>query len=577
MFAQIHSLYFSLITLSTVGYGDIFPVSKSEITATICYVSFNILVMANIIGVVSALAALKDTGLAEQRARIARFERMLEREHITADVVKATREYLRLALHFSQVDVDSLPVSVRMRIRSERFGDLLRTMPLFHGTSENFIRECISLVKEDSFMKGLDVVRRGDLSTRLIIVIDGHATIEASGAKSVAALEYVGLDDSIAHTPEVHSRDYTAAILHRRACFGTEGFVCGMSQPWTIRAATLLRVVSIDEEDRRELERSNPNDWSKMRTNLKMMTKTFLKACETTLSQVVSGKALDTRLRIDRLRTSLEAPSMISEDCVNDLIQVTHSVLEGIQRDASRASHSLSALHCHVAGSGDVKELRQLVELVPVSEVPGDYDGRVALHLAAANGHVDCIRLLLGAGANANAVDRFGRTPLMEAVLNNQKEVIKLLREHDAELRLDNRAAAQYLCDAASASDITLIRNYLDAGVNPNVQDYDFRTCLMIAAAEGSLPICRMLLEKGANANAKDRWGHTAADEAKHFSHTGALYDLIVSAQKDNQNDQGKDMKEKRSRPTPRQRSPSVLFDVPDLETKDDIATFNMY
>ena len=153
--------------------------------------------------------------------------------------------------------------------------------------------------------------------------------------------------------------------------------------------------------------------------------------------------------------------------------------------------------------------------------------------MAAANGHISCVELLLGAGADPSVVDRFGRTPLSEAVLNNQAKVIKLLREHGGELKLESQVAASYLCGAAHAGDTVLLRNYLDAGINPNASDYDLRTCLQVAAAEGALPVCRELLKRGANARAKDRWGHTAADEANTFGHTDALYDLLVSAEKD--------------------------------------------
>ncbi|KAJ8613812.1 hypothetical protein CTAYLR_004929 [Chrysophaeum taylorii] len=531
----VHSLYFSVITMSTVGYGDIYPVSKSEVTVTICYVLINIFLMANIIGVVSALAALKDTDLAEQRSRIARFERMLESEHISHDVANATKEYLRLALRYAQVDVDALPISVRLRIRTERFGEVLRSLPLFRGTSDRFVRECISLVKEDSFVRGLDVVRSGDLGSRLIIIVEGHATLEvAAAAADNDDVHAAGADEiSLARSSRKESNEYTAAVLYRHSCFGAESFVCGMVQPWTVCARTLLRVISLDEVDRRELERSHPNDWSKMRSNLLGMTASFKQAAQLLATQITNGTGLDTQLKVDRLKMSLEAPSMMPRQCADRLVEDATRVMESIARDASGASHSLSALHCHIAGNGDVKELRRLIDLVPVSQVPGDYDNRCALHLAAANGRVECVRLLVGAGADVSAVDRFGRTPLMEAVLNDKPEVIAFLRSHDAELRMSDRLTAQSLCDAAFAGDSKLLANFLNAGANPNASDYDLRTPLMIAAAEGSLPLCRELLARGANPRAKDRWGHTPADEAKHFGHTGALCDLLLSAEKD--------------------------------------------
>lgn len=535
----ITSLYFSVITVSTVGYGDIYPVSKSEVTTTILYVLMNILLMANIIGVVSALAALEDTDLAEQRARIGRVERMLDTEKISTEVAMATLEYMRLALRFSKAEIDTLPLSVRTRIRAERFGDLLEKLPLFKGTSDRFVRECIALVKEDSFVKGLEIMRRGDLGSRLIIILEGHATLEVTTMSD---------DELLGHYAVVTGKDYSAAILHNRSCFGTEGFVCDMPQPFTVRAQTLLRVVSIDEEDRRELERCHPNDWSKLRSNLLNITNSLKSAAEAILHQISNGTASENRLKIEHLRMSLEAPALMPEACAERLVTETETIIEGIKSESSRASHSLSALHCHVASTGDAKELRALTNLVPVSEVQGDYDGRTALHLAAGNGHVQCVKLLLDAGSDPNPVDRFGRTPLLEAVLHDEAEVIDLLMERGGELKMKPLEAAQELCKAASTGDLKLLHNYLKAGMNPNASDYDLRTCLMVAAAEGSSQMCRELLSFGANAMAKDRWGHTPADEAKTFGHTGALYDMLKKAEENALSDHEKKWQETRSR-----------------------------
>mmetsp|Transcript_15959 Transcript_15959/g.48271 ORF Transcript_15959/g.48271 Transcript_15959/m.48271 type:complete len:187 (-) Transcript_15959:13-573(-) len=169
--------------------------------------------------------------------------------------------------------------------------------------------------------------------------------------------------------------------------------------------------------------------------------------------------------------------------------------------------------------------LKRLLEIVPVSEVPGDYDKRTALHLAAAEGQRECAEILVQAGADRNAVDRFGRTPLHEAVLNGKDALILFLAQHGARLHLQNPASV--LCDAANQGDLPLLRRYCDAGADPNAADYDSRTCLMLAAANGNLPLCQLLIDRGAAPAATDRWGHTAHDEALRYGHTGSLADLL--------------------------------------------------
>lgn len=41
-----------------------------------------------------------------------------------------------------------------------------------------------------------------------------------------------------------------------------------------------------------------------------------------------------------------------------------------------------------------------------------DYDKRTALHVAACEGHVDAVRLLVREGADLNITDRYNATPL---------------------------------------------------------------------------------------------------------------------------------------------------------------------
>ncbi|GAA6088800.1 glutaminase kidney isoform, mitochondrial isoform X1, partial [Tachysurus ichikawai] len=51
-------------------------------------------------------------------------------------------------------------------------------------------------------------------------------------------------------------------------------------------------------------------------------------------------------------------------------------------------------------------------------------------------------------------------------------------------------------------------------------KDYDSRSALHVAAAEGHVDVVRFLLEAcKVNPVPKDRWGNTPLDEATHFGH----------------------------------------------------------
>lgn len=64
-----------------------------------------------------------------------------------------------------------------------------------------------------------------------------------------------------------------------------------------------------------------------------------------------------------------------------------------------------------------------------------DYDFRTPLHLAASEGAFSIVKWLLDTRASVNAVDRFKRTPLEDAVRGDHKEVVQLLLECGGRVR----------------------------------------------------------------------------------------------------------------------------------------------
>jgi len=82
----------------------------------------------------------------------------------------------------------------------------------------------------------------------------------------------------------------------------------------------------------------------------------------------------------------------------------------------------------------------------------------------------------------------------------------------------DKCVILQKAIEAASDGNLTLLKKFKDK-TDLSKGDYDKRTPLHLAAAEGHLDVVKYLIDQGINVNSKDRWEHTALDEAKHNKH----------------------------------------------------------
>jgi uncharacterized protein len=165
------------------------------------------------------------------------------------------------------------------------------------------------------------------------------------------------------------------------------------------------------------------------------------------------------------------------------------------------------------------------------------------LMLAAREGHVGVARLLVGAGADIDAVAGDGKTALAIAIFDGSYELASFLVDNHADV---NKADAQRFTPLFWAVDrrnmetapsfpwmvtldpLPLIRKLLDAGANPNAVVNNtprgrmregsprivFATALMRAAFAGDLELVKLLLDRGADPKIASRDGETMLSAA---------------------------------------------------------------
>lgn len=116
---------------------------------------------------------------------------------------------------------------------------------------------------------------------------------------------------------------------------------------------------------------------------------------------------------------------------------------------------------------------------------------------------------------DVNAEDEDGVIPLVTACRVGDARLVRLLLGAGA----DVNAACSFdsytaLHAAACEGHAECCRLLLEHGANPNARNFVGMTPLYVAALEGAADCCEVLLEHGADVNAKDDDGETALDLA---------------------------------------------------------------
>ena len=65
-------------------------------------------------------------------------------------------------------------------------------------------------------------------------------------------------------------------------------------------------------------------------------------------------------------------------------------------------------------------------------------------HIAAYEGYIEILRVLLDHGCDVNAKDRWGTTPLDSAIVGNQTECVEILQQEYGGVRGTNNTASSY-------------------------------------------------------------------------------------------------------------------------------------
>ncbi len=159
------------------------------------------------------------------------------------------------------------------------------------------------------------------------------------------------------------------------------------------------------------------------------------------------------------------------------------------------------------------KTKNRMVEVLSGLVGKGELDNKLAQAIGQAS--LTMVKECLQQGAQVNANDKNGITPLMRASMNGCTQIAAALLEKGADINLKSAQsgfnALHFACLNGYPETAKLL---LEKGPDINTPSKDGVTSLILAAFFGRVEVVKLLVAKGANINAVDGQGHNAAQWA---------------------------------------------------------------
>jgi len=186
--------------------------------------------------------------------------------------------------------------------------------------------------------------------------------------------------------------------------------------------------------------------------------------------------------------------------------------------------------------SGNSTEVARLLARSSADVIIRDKDGRTVLHYLVSElvkltdsekaPLYDCIDLLLAKGADVNAGDNYGNSPLADAVKLGDVKTVEFILKNAANMNIRDNDGKTPLHEFFLVSGPILVRHInrevdlaqIEAqiaemlvrnGADVNAIDKQGRTPLAMAASLGKIKAVEFLLKNGANVNTQDNDGKT--------------------------------------------------------------------
>ncbi|EEF32836.1 Potassium channel AKT2/3, putative [Ricinus communis] len=359
----ISAMYWSITTMTTVGYGDLHAVNTMEMIFIIFYMLFNLGLTAYLIGNMTNLVVEGTRRTMEFRNSIEAASNFVCRNRLPRRLKDQILAYMCLRFKAESLNqnhlIEQLPKSICKSICQHLFLPTVEKVYLFKGVSREILMLLVAEMKAEYIPPREDVIMQNEAPDDVYIVVSGEVEI---------------IDSDL-------EKERVVGTLQCGDMFGDVGALCCRPQSFTFRTKTLSQLLRLKTSSLIEAMQTRQHDYIAIMKNFLQHHKT--------LKDLKVG----------------EFPFESGEE----------------DGDPNMASNLLT-----VASTGNAAFLEELLKAKLDPDI-GDSKGRTPLHIAASKGHEECVMVLLRHGCNIHLRDINGNTALWDALSSKHQTIFRIL------------------------------------------------------------------------------------------------------------------------------------------------------